>query len=210
MKIKLLSLALIVTLAAGCATEQGTHTAVGTGTGAVVGAGVGNLIGRDKKSTAIGAAVGAAVGAGVGYNWTAIRNKLSGQTAGTGTQITEQPDGSLKVNIPSQVTFDTDSATIKPSFRSVLDGVAQTISQESSVNAQVVGHTDSTGNADHNMALSQRRAQSVEAYLADRGIARARLSADGRGQTQPVASNATEEGRAQNRRVEIYLRSMQK
>lgn len=210
MKIKLLSLALVAALAAGCATEQGTHTAVGTGTGAVVGAGVGNLIGRDKKSTAIGAAVGAAVGAGVGYNWTAIRNKLSGQTAGTGTQITEQPDGSLKVNIPSQVTFDTDSATIKPSFRSVLDGVAQTISQEPSVNAQVVGHTDSTGNPDHNMTLSQRRAQSVEAYLADRGIARARLTADGRGQTQPVASNATEEGRTQNRRVEIYLKSVQK
>lgn len=210
MKIKLLSLALVAALAAGCATEQGTHTAVGTGTGAVVGAGVGNLIGHDKKSTAIGAAVGAAVGAGVGYNWTAIRNKLSGQTAGTGTQITEQPDGSLKVNIPSQVTFDTDSATIKPSFRSVLDGVAQTISQEPSVNAQVVGHTDSTGNADHNMALSQRRAQSVEAYLGDRGIARTRLTADGRGQTQPVASNATEEGRTQNRRVEIYLKSVQR
>lgn len=210
MKIKLLSLALVAALAAGCATEQGTHTAVGTGTGAVVGAGVGNLIGRDKKSTAIGAAVGAAVGAGVGYNWTAIRNKLSGQTAGTGTQITEQADGSLKVNIPSQVTFDTDSATIKPSFRSVLDGVAQTISQEPSVNAQVVGHTDSTGNADHNMALSQRRAQSVEAYLADRGIARTRLTAEGRGQTQPVASNATEDGRTQNRRVEIYLRSVQR
>ncbi|MET3442899.1 outer membrane protein OmpA-like peptidoglycan-associated protein [Variovorax paradoxus] len=210
MKIKLLSLALVAVLAAGCATEQGTHTAVGTGTGAVVGAGVGNLIGRDKKSTAIGAAVGAAVGAGVGYNWTAIRNKLSGQTAGTGTEITEQPDGSLKVNIPSQVTFDTDSATIKPSFRSVLDGVAQTISQEPSVNAQVIGHTDSTGNADHNMALSQRRAQSVEAYLGDRGIARTRLTADGRGQTQPVASNATEEGRTQNRRVEIYLKSVQR
>jgi outer membrane protein OmpA-like peptidoglycan-associated protein len=210
MKIKLLSLALVAALAAGCATEQGTHTAVGTGTGAVVGAGVGNLIGRDKKSTAIGTAVGAAVGAGVGYNWTAIRNKLSGQTAGTGTQITEQPDGSLKVNIPSQVTFDTDSATIKPSFRSVLDGVAQTISQEPSVNAQVVGHTDSIGNPEHNMTLSQRRAQSVEAYLADRGIARARLSADGRGETQPVASNATEDGRTQNRRVEIYLKSVQR
>lgn len=206
MKLGLISLALAAALAAGCATEQGTHTAVGTGTGAVVGAGVGNLIGHDKKSTAIGAAVGAAVGAGVGYNWTNIRNKLSGQTAGTGTQITDQPDGSLMVNIPSNVTFDTDSATIKPSFRSVLDGVAQTISQEPRINARVVGHTDSTGHPDHNMALSQRRAQSVEAYLADRGVAKARLTAEGRGQTQPVASNASEEGRTQNRRVEIYLK----
>lgn len=206
MKLGLISLALAAALAAGCATEQGTHTAVGTGTGAVVGAGVGNLIGHDKKSTAIGAAVGAAVGAGVGYNWTNIRNKLSGQTAGTGTQITDQPDGSLMVNIPSNVTFDTDSATIKPSFRSVLDGVAQTISQEPRINARVVGHTDSTGNPDHNMALSQRRAQSVATYLADRGVANTRLTAEGRGQTQPVASNASEEGRTQNRRVEIYLK----
>jgi len=206
MKAKLISLAIVAALAAGCATEQGTHTAVGTGAGAAVGAGVGNLIGRDKKSTAIGAAVGAAVGAGVGYNWSSIRNKLSGQTAGTGTQIVDQPDGSLKLNIPSQVTFDTDSATIKSSFRGVLDGVAQTISQEPGINARVVGHTDSTGNPDHNMTLSQRRAQSVEAYLGDRGVARARLSAEGRGETQPVASNATEEGRSQNRRVEIYLK----
>ena len=206
MKIKLASLAMATVLVAGCATEQGTHTAVGTGAGAVVGAGVGNLMGHNKKSTAIGAAVGAAVGAGVGYNWGAIRNKLSGQTAGTGTQITEQPDGSLKVNIPSQVTFDSDSATIKPSFRSVLDGVAQTIAQEPGINAQVVGHTDSTGNPDHNMMLSQRRAQSVGSYLADRGVAKTRLSAEGRGQTQQVASNATEEGRMQNRRVEIFLK----
>ena len=181
MKAKLISLAIVAALVAGCATEQGTHTAVGTG-------------------------AGAAVGAGVGYNWTNIRNKLSGQTAGTGTQIVDQPDGSLKLNIPSQVTFDTDSTTIKSSFRGVLDGVAQTISQEPGINARVVGHTDSTGNPGHNMTLSQRRAQSVEAYLGDRGVARARLSAEGRGETQPVASNATEEGRSQNRRVEIYLK----
>ncbi|WP_418124817.1 OmpA family protein [Variovorax sp. 160MFSha2.1] len=206
MKITMTSLAIVAALLAGCASEQATHTAVGTGAGAAVGAGVGNLIGRDRKSTAIGAAVGAAVGAGVGYNWTTIRNKLSSQTADTGTQIIDQPDGSLKLNIPSQVTFDTDSATIKPSFRNVLDGVAQTIAQEPSINARVVGHTDSTGNAEHNMALSQRRAQSVGAYLVDHGVKSARLTTEGRGQTQPVTSNATEDGRTQNRRVEIYLK----
>lgn len=205
MHTKLISFALVAVLAAGCATEQGTHTAVGTGAGAVVGAGLGQAVGRDKKSTAIGAAIGAAVGAGVGYNWTAIRNKLSGQTASTGTQISEQPDGSLKVNIPSQVTFDTDSATIKTSFRSVLDGVAQTIAQEPKIDARIVGHTDSTGDAQHNAALSQRRAQSVADYLADRGVVKSRLTAEGRGETQPVASNDTEQGRTQNRRVEIYL-----
>ncbi|CAG2142680.1 OmpA family protein [Cupriavidus plantarum] len=196
-------------LVAGCATEQQTHTAVGTGVGAAVGAGLGNLIGGNTTGTLVGAAVGGALGGATGYNWNAIRGKLSKDTAGTGTQITEQPDGSLKVNIPSQVTFDTDSASIKPSFRSVLDQVAQTLGQHQDVTANVVGHTDSTGNAQYNMQLSQRRAQSVASYLGDRGVARNRLTAEGRGQTQPVADNATEAGRAQNRRVEIFLKPIQ-
>ncbi len=203
------SLAVATLLAAGCATEQQTHTAVGSGVGAAVGAGLGNLIGGNTTGTVVGAAVGAAAGGAVGYNWNAIRGKLSKDTAGTGTQITEQPDGSLKVNIPSQVTFDTDSATIKPTFRSVLDQVSQTLSQHQDVSATVVGHTDSTGNPNYNMQLSQRRAQSVAGYLGDRGVSRTRLSAEGRGQTQPVADNGTEAGRAQNRRVEIFLKPIQ-
>ncbi|MBF6986640.1 MULTISPECIES: OmpA family protein [Cupriavidus] len=211
MKIKLVtvSLAAATLLAAGCATEQQTHTAVGTGVGAAVGAGLGNLIGGNTTGTLVGAAVGGAVGGATGYNWNAIRGKLNKDTAGTGTQITEQPDGSLKVNIPSQVTFDTDSASIKPSFRSVLDQVAQTLGQHQDVSANVVGHTDSTGNPSYNMQLSQRRAQSVASYLGDRGVARNRLTAEGRGQAQPVADNATEAGRQQNRRVEIFLKPIQ-
>ncbi|MDF3832497.1 OmpA family protein [Cupriavidus basilensis] len=209
MKLKLASLAIVAVLAAGCATEQGTQTAIGGGAGAAVGAGLGNLIGGNTKGTLIGAAVGAAAGSALGYNWNAIRGKLNKDTAGTGTQITEQPDGSLKVNIPSQVTFDTDSSSIKPSFRSVLDQVAQTLSQHPDVAATVVGHTDSTGNPNYNMQLSQRRAQSVAGYLGDRGVARGRLAAEGRGQTQPVADNATEAGRQQNRRVEIFLKPIQ-
>ncbi|GAB7548946.1 MULTISPECIES: OmpA family protein [unclassified Cupriavidus] len=210
MKLKLVSLAVVATLAAGCATEQGTQTAVGTGVGAAVGAGLGNLIGGNTTGTLVGAAVGGALGGATGYNWNAIRGKLSKDTAGTGTQITEQPDGSLKLNIPSQVTFDTDSASIKPSFRSVLDQVSQTLAQQQDVSATVVGHTDSTGNPNYNMQLSQRRAQSVATYLGDRGVARPRLAAEGRGQTQPVADNATEAGRTQNRRVEIYLKPIQR
>lgn len=209
MKFKLVSLAVVAALAAGCATEQGTQTAVGTGVGAAVGAGLGNLIGGNTTGTLVGAAVGAAAGGATGYNWNAIRGKLNRDTAGTGTQISEQPDGTLKVNIPSQVTFDTDSYAIKPSFRSVLDQVSQTLGQHQDVTALVVGHTDSTGNATHNMQLSQRRAQSVVSYLGEHGVARNRLAAEGRGQTQPVADNATEAGRAQNRRVEIFLKPIQ-
>ncbi|PXW23581.1 OmpA family protein [Paraburkholderia caballeronis] len=193
-------------LVAGCASQQGTNTAVGTGVGAGTGAALGAIFGGGKGA-AIGAGAGALVGGITGYNWQAIRNRLSGATQGTGTQITEQPDGSLKLNIPSSVTFDTNSYAIKPSFAPVLDQVAQTLQQNPEVIAQVVGHTDSTGQPAYNQTLSVNRAQSVVNYLAQRGVASQRLSAEGRGDTQPVADNSTEAGRAQNRRVEIYLRA---
>jgi outer membrane protein OmpA-like peptidoglycan-associated protein len=191
---------------AGCATQQGTNTAVGTGVGAGTGAALGAIFGGGKGA-AIGAGVGAAVGGVTGYNWQAIRNRMSGATKGTGTEITEQPDGSLKMNIPSSVTFDTSSYAIKPSFAPVLDQLAQTLQQNPEVVAAVVGHTDSTGSPAYNQTLSVNRAQSVTGYLAQRGIAPQRLSATGMGQNQPIGDNNTEAGRAANRRVEIYLRA---
>ncbi|WP_233828645.1 OmpA family protein [Paraburkholderia sp. ZP32-5] len=193
-------------LLAGCATQQGTNTAVGTGVGAASGAALGAIFGGGKGA-AIGAGVGAAVGGVTGYNWEAIRNRMSGATKGTGTQITEQPDGSLKLNIPSSVTFDTSSYAIKPSFAPVLDQLAQTLQQNPEVVASVVGHTDSTGSLQYNQTLSVNRAESVTGYLGQRGIAPQRLSATGMGPSQPIADNNTEAGRAANRRVEIYLRA---
>ncbi|APA87001.1 OmpA family protein [Paraburkholderia sprentiae WSM5005] len=193
-------------LLAGCATQQGTNTAVGTGVGAGTGAALGAIFGGGKGA-AIGAAAGAAVGGVTGYNWENIRNRMSGATKGTGTQITEQPDGSLKLNIPSSVTFDTSSYAVKPSFAPVLDQLAQTLQQNPEVVASVVGHTDNTGSLQYNQTLSVNRAQSVTGYLAQRGIAPQRLSATGMGPSQPIADNNTEAGRAANRRVEIYLRA---
>ncbi|MGF6966556.1 outer membrane protein OmpA-like peptidoglycan-associated protein [Paraburkholderia sp. WC7.3g] len=193
-------------LMAGCATQQGTNTAVGTGVGAGTGAALGAIFGGGKGA-AIGAAAGAAVGGVTGYNWDNIRNRMSGATKGTGTQITEQPDGSLKLNIPSSVTFDTSSYAVRPSFAPVLDQLAQTLQQNPEVVASVVGHTDSTGSLQYNETLSVNRAQSVTGYLAQRGIAPQRLSATGMGPNQPIADNNTEAGRAANRRVEIYLRA---
>ena len=193
-------------LLAGCATQQGTNTAVGTGVGAGTGAALGAIFGGGKGA-AIGAGVGAAVGGITGYNWQNIRNRMSGATKGTGTEITEQPDGSLKLNIPSSVTFDTSSYAIKPSFAPVLDQLAQTLQQNPEVVAAVVGHTDSTGSAAYNQTLSVNRAQSVTGYLAQHGVAPQRLSATGMGPNQPIADNNTEAGRAANRRVEIYLRA---
>jgi outer membrane protein OmpA-like peptidoglycan-associated protein len=199
-------LAVAGALLAGCQTPQGGNAAVGTGVGAATGAGLGAIFGGGKGA-AIGAAAGAAVGGMTGYNWQAIKNKLSGATAGTGTQVSEQPDGSLKLNIPSSVSFDTNSYAIKPSFTPVLDQVAQTLTQHPELVAHVVGHTDSTGQPRYNQMLSQERAQSVAQYLALHGVAAQRLAAEGRGQSQPIANNSTEAGRAQNRRVEIYLRA---
>ncbi|MBB5403613.1 outer membrane protein OmpA-like peptidoglycan-associated protein [Paraburkholderia youngii] len=193
-------------LVAGCATQQGTNTAVGTGVGAGAGAALGAIFGGGKGA-AIGAATGAAVGGITGYNWDNIRNRMSGATKGTGTQITEQPDGSLKLNIPSSVTFDTSSYAIKPTFAPVLDQLAQTLQQNPEVVASVVGHTDNTGSLQYNQTLSVNRAQSVTGYLTQRGIAPQRLSATGMGPNQPIADNNTEAGRAANRRVEIYLRA---
>ena len=199
-------LAVAASLVAGCATQQGTNTALGTGVGAGTGAAIGAIFGGGKGA-AIGAATGAVVGGVTGYNWDSIRNRMSGATKGTGTQITEQPDGSLKLNIPSSVTFDTSSYAIKPSFAPVLDQLAQTLQQNPEVVASVVGHTDSTGSLQYNQTLSVNRAESVTGYLAQRGIAPQRLSATGMGPNQPIADNNTEAGRAANRRVEIYLRA---
>lgn len=200
-----IALALSGLILAGCATQQGSNTAIGAGTGAAGGALIGALIGH-RQGAEIGGALGAAAGGAVGYNWSSIHQKLSGATAGTGAQITEQKDGSLKLNIPSSVSFDTNSYLVKPGFAPVLDQLAQTLVQHPELAAKVIGFTDSTGSPAYNVTLSQNRAQSVIDALVTHGVAVNRLSAEGLGAAQPVGDNSTEFGRAQNRRVEIYLR----
>ncbi|OXH86237.1 hypothetical protein CA831_24690, partial [Burkholderia multivorans] len=152
---------------------------------------------------------GALVGGVTGYNWQAIKNKLAPSAAQTGTQVTEQPDGSLKLNVPSSVTFATNQYAITPAFTPLLNDLATTLNQNPQVTASVIGYTDSTGSAQLNQTLSQNRAQSVVNALVQRGVAGNRLSAQGMGPSNPVADNSTEAGRAQNRRVEIYLRAPQ-
>ena len=133
-------------LLAGCASQQGTNTAVGTG----VGAGTGAATRRDlRRRQGRGDRRGRRRGGRRHHRLqlASIHNRMSGATKGTGTQITEQPDGSLKLNIPSSVTFDTNSYAIKPSFAPVLDQFTQTLQQNPELIAAVVGHTDSTGSA---------------------------------------------------------------
>ncbi|WP_116136043.1 OmpA family protein [Trinickia diaoshuihuensis] len=203
---RLTVLAVAGSILAGCATQQQTNTATGTGIGAALGAGIGALAGGGKGA-AIGAGVGALAGGVTGYNWQNIHNKLSGASKGTGTQITEQPDGSLKLNIPSNVTFATDSYQINPQLYATLNELATQMNQNPQVIAQIRGYTDSTGSASHNQTLSVNRAQSVATYLTQRGVNPGRLDAQGFGASNPIGDNNTAAGREQNRRVEIYLRA---
>lgn len=202
---RLSAVALAVLVISGCATEQRTNTAIGSGVGAAAGAGIGALIGHGKGA-AIGAGLGAVAGGIVGYNWSGVKNDVEQSGASSlGIDVVEMPDGSLKVNIPSNVSFDTDKAVLKPELLPVLDSVGRSLSQHPQLRVKVVGHTDSTGSEAHNQKLSDNRARSVTTYLANQGVDQGRMSIEGRAARDPIADNATAEGRAQNRRVEVYL-----
>lgn len=193
----------------GCATDAYTgeskvaKTAWGTGIGAAVGAGVGALVGGEKGAL-IGAGIGGAAGAATGGYMDVQESKLRQKLAGTGVQVARDGD-SIRLIMPNSITFDTNNDVMKTSANAVLDSVAQVAKEYDKTKLQIIGHTDSTGNDKINNPLSERRARTVANYLAMRGVAGARLYAAGAGSKQPIASNDTEAGRAQNRRVEIYL-----
>lgn len=193
---------------AGCGAmdTQGGRTAAGTGAGAAVGAGLGALIGDSSKAAAIGAGIGALAGGIAGYNWSGIKQDVEQSGASSlGVDVTEMPDGSLRVNIPSNVSFDSNKAQLKQPLLPVLDSVARALVQHPELRAYAIGHTDSTGGAQLNQRLSVERAQAVTSYLIQHGVGGNRLTAEGRGPDAPIANNSTPEGRAMNRRVELYL-----
>ena len=196
--------AVAVTIAlAGCQDNQ--RTAIGAASGAAVGAAAGLLVGGDDRRNAlVGAGIGLLAGAAVGQYLDRQQRQLEQDLAGTGAEVERQGD-QLLVNMPSNITFDTDKSNIKPQFNPVLDQVAATFNQYPQSYIDVVGHTDSQGSDAYNQALSERRAASVSNALANRGVNRARLAQFGMGETQPVATNETAEGRAQNRRVELRI-----
>jgi outer membrane protein OmpA-like peptidoglycan-associated protein len=202
-------------LLVGCATTdpysgqtQRSQTGTGAAIGAAVGAAAGALSGDGSTSrrdrALIGAAVGAAAGAGIGAYMDRQEEELRQSTRGTGIEVDRRGDD-IVLNMPSSVTFGFDSSELTMSARNALNDVASILTQYTDTRVNIAGHTDSTGNADYNQRLSERRAESVGNYLAQSGVSRNRLRMTGYGQSQPVASNATEEGRAQNRRVEITL-----
>ena len=192
-----------------CATDAYTgeskvaKTAWGTGIGAALGAGVGALVGGEKGAL-IGAGIGGAAGAATGGYMDVQESKLRQKLTGTGVQVARDGDN-IRLIMPNSITFDTNNDVMKTSANAALDSVAEVAKEYDKTKLQIIGHTDSTGNDKINIPLSQRRATTVANYLAMRGVAGSRLYATGVGASQPIASNATEEGRAQNRRVEIHL-----
>lgn len=193
-------------LAAGCSSmsEREQGTAKGAGAGAVAGAIIGSATGGNAGR---GAVIGGAVGAISGNLWSKHmedkRRAIAEASQGTGVEVARTEDNRLKLNVPSDVSFDTGSADIKPQMRPVLNEVGRNL--DPGVRVTIVGHTDSTGSDAINDPLSRERAAAVRDYLAARGVSSTRVSVAGRGSHEPVASNDTEAGRAANRRVEIFL-----
>lgn len=196
---------------AGCTTnpytgeQQMSRTAGGAALGALAGAGVGMLAGgNDRRNALIGAGIGALAGGAVGSYMDQQEAELRGYLQGTGVSVTRNGD-QIILNMPSNITFATDQDQVVPAFHRTLNAVALVLNKYNRTFVDINGHTDSTGSLQHNMDLSQRRAISVGNYLAGQNVDSRRFAINGFGPNQPVASNATPDGRAQNRRVEIYL-----
>jgi outer membrane protein OmpA-like peptidoglycan-associated protein len=152
----------------------------------------------------IGAGIGALAGGGVGLYMDNQEAKLRERLRGSGVSVTRVGEDII-LNMPSNVTFATDSADLKPQFFETLNSVAIVLNEFNRTLVDVTGHTDSTGSAAHNQRLSERRAGTVAEYLVSQGNNPQRFQVLGMGQNEPIASNATAEGRAQNRRVEIRI-----
>src|SRR5574343_2031053 len=197
----------------GCANMDETQrtTATGAAVGAVAGALLGGVTagGHKGRSAATGAAIGAALGAGGGYLWSRHMQEqkaaMEQATQGTGIGVTQTADNQLKLNIPSDLSFDSGRYDIKPALHAVLDRFATTLNQNPVTTVRIVGHTDNVGSDAVNNPLSVNRAAATRDYLVSRGVASSRISIDGRGEHEPVADNATAAGRAKNRRVEIFV-----
>lgn len=198
-----LGLAAVATMVGGCAdmSDAQRSAAIGGGLGALAGAAIG-----DSRGAAV---VGAGVGALGGYIWsTQMAQKKAAMeraTAGTGVAVTQTADNQLKLNIPSDISFDTGRSDIKPNMRPILDQFAQGLGNQPNTEIRIIGHTDSTGSEAINNPLSVNRAASARDYLVSRGVDSRHIQIDGRGEREPIADNNSEAGRARNRRIEIFL-----
>ncbi len=220
MKKFLILMGIISIVLAGCATKTGTGAAVGAGVGAAVGAGAGQAIGHDTSSTLIGAGIGAVVG---GLAGAAIGNYMDKQEQSMRQAIANSEAATIKreqeiiagarqqsvdvltVTFKSDYLFAVNSSTLLPGSQGELQRVANVLRQYPETNIQIAGHTDSSGSEEYNRKLSERRAEAVKTALAGMGVGPSRLTTIGYGETRPIASNASEAGRQQNRRVEVRI-----
>jgi len=207
---KITGLILAIALTSGCAIDPYTgeekvaNTAWGTAIGAGVGAGIGALAGGGKGAL-IGAGAGAAVGAGAGYYMDRQEAQLRARLEGTGVRVQRQGDN-LKLIMPGNITFATNSSNINSNFYAILDSVGIIFKEFNNTSIDISGFTDSVGSDSSNQTLSERRANSVASYIVRTGVHHGRIQARGFGERYPVASNQSAMGRAQNRRVEISIR----
>ena len=213
--IQFLSLIIILFGLSACTTtdpytgeEKTSHATTGAIIGAAAGAVVGAVSGDDSRErrnrALIGAGIGALAGGAVGYYMDQQEAKLRKQLEGTGVRVVRSGDN-ITLVMPSNITFAVDQASIDASFYRVLDSVALVLDEYDKTIIDVVGHTDSTGSHQYNQRLSERRADSVAKYLISQKVLAARIETFGMGETRPIASNATAEGRQLNRRVELTL-----
>ncbi len=204
----LLGVTAVVVLATGCASMDDTQrrTATGAGVGAFAGAVIGSATGGNAGT---GAVLGAGVGALGTYIWSQNMERqkrdMEQATRGTGIAVSQTADNQLMLNIPSDISFAVGRSEIQPNFAPVLDQFAASLRNNPNTDVRIVGHTDSTGSDAVNNPLSMDRAASTRSYLAGRGVDSRRIMIEGMGERYPIASNDTNDGRARNRRVEIFV-----
>ena len=214
---KVLTTLVVAATLAGCQTldpytqqPKTSNATQGAGIGALAGAVLGAAVSKGNRGEGalIGAAVGGAVGGGIGYYMDQQEMLLRQELEGTGVRV-ERVGNEIRLVMPGNITFATDSDRIAGNFYPVLDSVAKVLLKFDKTAINVDGYTDSTGSFEYNQSLSERRSMSVSNYLSQVGVDRLRISSRGFGERNPVASNDSEAGRAANRRVEIWIRGTQ-
>lgn len=205
-KIAVIGIAMATTglLSTGCNSFTKTQkgAAIGAGAGGVVGAFIGKAAGNTALGAVIGGAVGGTAGALIGHKMDKQAAEI--QQTVPGATVVRQGEGII-VKFDSGILFDVDKTGLKPAAKSNLENLSASLAKNPQTNILIVGHTDNTGTDEHNMDLSVRRAEAVKSYITANGVDASRLSTQGKGESEPIADNATDAGRAQNRRVEIAI-----
>ncbi|MGH6951332.1 MAG: OmpA family protein [Vitreimonas sp.] len=214
---KFVTLAAAAIVMVGCTTVDpvtGERTTNRTGTGAIIGAITGAAAGTlaggdDRRNAMIGAGVGALAGAGIGHYMDRTYQNLRQRLAGTGVGVERVSQSQIRLIFPADLTFDFDRDSVKSQFAPTLRNTGNVLREYDQTTVDVYGHADSVGADSYNQDLSERRAMNVASMLVQGGVIRQRIVAEGFGESRPVASNSTDDGRARNRRVEVYISAFQ-